>query len=457
MLRVILALTLFALVACDQQSKEGNREVVSLSSPAGQAFHFMPIYEKGVTDITVRVAWPTEWPMTEGRNQSVPYIGSELILSGGTAELKPQDVLEIFDSSNAQGFLVSSADHVFGELSFPKDHIERTVEIANEMLVTPQLNEQWMERTKQGFLENVGASQALSTTKMWNAARLASVGDTPLNDYLSLNDLDAIKAITRDDVAAWHAETFTKSGLTVVVTGAVSPEDAGQIIDDLLSGLPQGEARPPAPRIANIKPQTVLLHLPDAEKSAIGFLSKMPPRSEGGEFEDILASALMSDANGPLFQAIRTDLRASYGFQAGVTNYARGLRPFFMFGEVDTDKLGEVRDATLDAYAAFKEKPDLTGLGEMKERFVSSANESIAFVDVSARAIMEAILDGNDPTVVPKIDTYYEAVTPETLTARLDSAFPNADSFAIFAISPDAEALPGACVIEAFEDVANCP
>jgi len=380
-----------------------------------------------------------------------------MLRSGGTAELKPQQILEIFEEANASGFLVSSADHVFGELSFPKEHISRTVEIANEMLVTPQFDEKWLARIKGGFLANVKESQALATTKMWNAARLATVGDTPLYEFMSLNNIAAIEAVSRDELEIWHEETFTKTGLTVVVTGAVSPEDAGGIIDDLLNGLPEGAAVVPAPREADFTPKSVLLHLPDAEKSAIGFIAQLPQRSEGGEFEDILATSLMSNPDGPLFQKIRTELRASYGFQAGVTNYTRSLRPFFMFGEVETEKLGEVRTATLEAYSTYRTDPDLTGLDELKTRIAANAKEHVSYVDLSAQTLMEAILDGNDPTLVPEVDKLFEAVTAESVTARLRDVFPSSDKLSIFAVSPDAEALPGACVITKFQDVVTCP
>ena len=47
---------------------------------------------------------------------------------------------------------------------------------------------------------------------------------------------------------------------------------------------------------------------------------------------------------GPLFDAVRTKLRASYGFQAGFTNYNRATRVMFIAGEVETAKLVQTSD-----------------------------------------------------------------------------------------------------------------
>jgi len=73
-----------ALIGC---KNEENRVVIDTTSPEGHAFSFMPIYEKGVTDITIYIAWPMDWAYRETTNKAVPFIGAQAILSGGTADI----------------------------------------------------------------------------------------------------------------------------------------------------------------------------------------------------------------------------------------------------------------------------------------------------------------------------------------------------------------------------------
>ncbi len=114
-------------------------------------------------------------------------------------------------------------------------------------------------------------------------------------------------------------------------------KDAGKAVDLLLSGLPKGKNLDVADRQPNTKPRTILLHLPDAEKTTLGFIGQLPPTSEGSDLTDLLALNFFSrPSNGPLFDAIRTELRASYGFQAGFTNYDRANRIMFIAGEAET-------------------------------------------------------------------------------------------------------------------------
>ncbi len=56
---------------------EENRSVILATTPLGHTFHFMPIYEPGVTDITITIAWPSNWAYEASRNPAVPYIGTE--------------------------------------------------------------------------------------------------------------------------------------------------------------------------------------------------------------------------------------------------------------------------------------------------------------------------------------------------------------------------------------------
>lgn len=456
MYQLLLAVSLLALSACSSLDTKADRQVVRLSSPQGQVFYHMPVHDNGVTDIAIRIAWPTNWARTQGSNPAVPYVGADLVLSGGTAELKPQEVIEKFNDSNTQGSISPGPDYVIGELVFPRKHTDDTVRIAGEMLANPQLDNDWLERIKQGLITNQRNNYSLTATQMWSAARLAILGDTPLLHFLDLSDYEMIDAITRADVLEWHKTTFTKSVNAVVVTGAVSPQDAGELVDRVLQGLPDGEEIPTKTDEADFSPVTVLLHVPEAEKTTLGMIGQLPPIRKGRDREDILAVNLLSDANGPLFDVLRTELRATYGLQAGFTHYTRELRPFLIFGEVDTDKLATVVSLTLDAYEQFRLEPDLAGLEELKKRIMADARKNLQYVDVAAQAIQELALDGLDPTPAPALYEQYDLVTPASLKARLQDAFPPAGRLIVMAVSPVEDALPGACIITAMEQVTKC-
>ncbi len=134
--------------------------------------------------------------------------------------------------------------------------------------------------------QNMQSAHLKIETKMWNLARKANWGDSPLYHFLTLPDLAVIDDVSVDMLRQWHERTFTQSGLTIVVTGAISRQDAGSSVDTLLFDLLKGRVSPPHDVNATIKPQTVFLHVPEAKKTTIGILGRLPPTSQGNDLTD---------------------------------------------------------------------------------------------------------------------------------------------------------------------------
>jgi predicted Zn-dependent peptidase len=188
-------------------------------------------------------------------------------------------------------------------------------------------------------------------TKMWTLARKANLGDNPLYHFLTLPDPRVIDEVSVDMLRQWHKQTFTQSGLTIVVTGAISRQDAGSSVDTLLFDLPKGRVSPPHDVNVTIKPQTVFLHVPEAEKTTIGILGRLPPTSQGNDLTDLLAlSHFSQNGSGPLFSALRTEQRVSYGFQAGFFDYNRKNRLLIITGAVAADQAADVAADIAEIY-----------------------------------------------------------------------------------------------------------
>ena len=132
----------------------------------------------------------------------------------------------------------------------------------------------------------------------------------------------------------------------------------------------------PEPK-ADFAPRRILLHVPQAQTSTLVLMGPLPPTRDGGEFEDILlATALGGDDKSVLFDAVRTGLRASYGFGAGLDAFARNLRFLALSGEVETAKLAEAETIVRTAYADFLKSPPMGDLSARKSPFVTHGEQS---------------------------------------------------------------------------------
>ena len=146
MIRIIaLIFTVALLAACQDEAPTASEE----TSPSGIAYTLinLPDHE----DVSIHVAWPTDWAYRSETNKAVPLVGTELILAGGAEGFPAGEVVERFADLNSEGTIyVSANDHVIGELTFERVNLDATIEIANAHLRAPTLDETWFNRIKDG-------------------------------------------------------------------------------------------------------------------------------------------------------------------------------------------------------------------------------------------------------------------------------------------------------------------
>lgn len=453
MTRILLLITSFlTLAAC----KEDGPSASVQTSPGGIEYRLLhlPAHE----DVTIHFAWPTNWAHRADTNKAAPVVGTQLILAGGAEGHPAGDVGERFADLNSEGDIyVAVNDHVIGELTFERNHIDETIAIANAHLRAPALDQMWFDRLREGTAASMAEAQALPAHAGFDAARWAVFGAQPLRNALSLDDPGVFDDLTREDVVAWHAETFTRTPASIVVAGAITAAQAGAAIDALLDGLPEAALTPTRDTSPDHAARRILLHLPEAKTSTLSLIAPLPPTRQGSELEDlILIHALGGDDQSVLFEAVRTELRASYDFAAGMANYRRDLRILFLTGEIETEKLADVERIVREAYAAFRQSGPSGELEARKAPLEAAFSELPEFVIDQARSELESALDGFEVGRSLRLLDELAAVTQDSLGDRLSRDFPNPEDFLVIAVSPDAEALPGACVIRTPPEAADC-
>ncbi|WP_299403654.1 insulinase family protein [uncultured Roseobacter sp.] len=440
------------LSGCSDDAPSSNTE----TSPGG--IDYVRLYIPEAEVVAIQIAWPTDWPLREDANQAVPYIGADLILAGGADGFPASEVVEMFADLQVTGRLSVTSDNVLGSLVAPKENLGKAFEIANAHLRAPLLERGWFEGIQQSFAANMAEASAAPAHQGFAAVRWAVLGDIPLRRALSVDPPEQITSATPEDVASWHRETIVRNDAKIVIAGAIDAEEAGAAIDDLFAGLPAAGARVAKTPSTDFTPRRILLHVPEANTSTLSFVAPMPPMRDGGELEDIiLVSALGEGKDSVLFEAVRTQLRATYGLSAHLDAYTRDIRLLYFGGEVETSKLAQAATIVQEAYASFREVGPPQGFLESLEGpFVAQSKKTAADPVAASTSALMALLDDQDPSVALDLASALDRVTSETLRQRLANAFPAAQDFIIVAVSPDADALPNACVISKPRDVTDC-
>ncbi|MGS2744513.1 M16 family metallopeptidase [Halomonas sp. LS-001] len=456
MIRLVpLTAMIVSLAACSaEETNESTPSASNEVSPEGIEFTLLAMPESD--DVAVNVAWPTDWNYRENTNPAAAMVGAKLILAGGAEGYPAGEVNEQLADLKAEGSLYGAAnDHIVGAMVLERDDLSEVVEIANAHLRAPLLGQSWLNRISDGGRQAVTEERAQPVAAGFEAVRWAVFGEHPLRNALSLYDLDALDELTRDEIAAWHDETFTRSPDVVTVAGDIDARSAGAALDTLFAGLPEKGRDVQRSVSPDFTPRRILLHMPEAEVSTLAFIAPLPPTRQGSEVEDLLLThALGGDDQSVLFDAVRTQLRASYGFGAGVNNYTREHRIFLMAGEIDTKQVAETEAVVREAYASFRQNGLKGDLADHKAPLASYFSEVADLVTVQANSALESALDGYPAERSPKEEL--EAVTEASLHERLDTAFPSVDEFIVIAVSSDADALLEACVITAPREAVDC-
>ena len=433
-----------------------NATVESLMTPAGHRFLYSEMED---TDrVAFQVAWPSSWFRESGRNPAVPYVGVALMTSGGAGDMDPSELLERFRDLDAVARLWATPDHVRAVLNVSNDHLDEALEIARDVLVHPRFDERSLARIRDRMYRRLKQSHVQVGNRGWMAVRRAVLGVQPIAAASPVSDVEEIRKVTRDGLLAWHRRTIVAEGARVVVAGNLARHDAVRAVGRVFAGLPLGESKPMIPVSADFSPRTILVHVPDAEKSMIGFVGSLPARAQGGEYEDAIAIQVLGGGAGSrLFRSIRSNLRASYAPGAGQGSYTRDIRFLSMWGEVDIDKLARAGETFLATYRQFREQgPTATEIEDIKARLLAATRANLRKPGVVAHVILESVLDGTDARRVDNLERELEATTAGTIRERLRRAYPLPEDLIQVIVTPNRNAVDGACVVSTTSEVDEC-
>lgn len=454
MFRVLLTvLCLPLLFSC---TPDDNREVTEQTSPNGFDFSHMPIWEDGVTDITIKIAWPSRWPFDTDRNPITPYAATRVLMNSGTSTQSPQEVMEMFQDANARSFLALRPEYVIGELSMPKEHVDSMVTLVAEILADPHYTDDWLERTKHQLLEQASTRKSAAAPLMFETLRRAALGDQPIADYFAVTDTDQINALTLEDLFAWHQETLTQTDLHIVVTGAISAKDAGHAIDQLLAGLPQGTSVPPASLSTQYGGAPIVLISPDLEKTMIGMMGPLPPYSIEFDVREALAAQSWMAFDGPLHTKLREQLQATYGFRAGTDHFSQDNRFWITFGDVENVDLATVGTALITEYERFRSEFPDTRFEQRRDTIANVAKGNLTYVNVSANTVLEYKLNEADPASFDDLPLAFSQTTQQQLASHIATHFPRTEELITVAVTPHEVIWPEACIIRSLSEIQTC-
>jgi len=227
--------------------------------------------------------------------------------------------------------------------------------------------------------------------------------------YGRVSTEESLKAITRDDIAKFHAEYFKPRRALITVVGDVTAATAKPVIEKALAAWSASGSKPEFsyPTVAARQKTTIyLVDRPGAAQSTMAIGHPGPPRNT----PDYYAMQVMNTMLGGMFQSrLNANIREEKGYSYGVSSgfaYGKGPGAFRTGGDI----VGDKTDAALVEF--MKELRGILGARPVTDEELQTAKDSLiqrlpaTFASVSA---INGALTGLWTQGLP--DDYYQQYT----------------------------------------------
>jgi zinc protease len=247
-----------------------------------------------------------------------------------------------------------------------------TLNILVDMLVNSTFPADALERQRAQRL--VALSQAKDRTTAIAAVVFPKVLYSEMHPYGRSATESSVKAITRDEVMAFHRAYFQPGRAIVTVVGDVTAASVKPIIERAFSVWSAGGEKPTFvyPTMTERRPTTIyLVDKPGAAQSTFALGNPGPPRSTS----DYFALQVMNRILGGQFQSrLNANIREEKGYSYGVNSsfaFGKGPGPFRAGGDVVTTK----SDAALIEF--MKELRGIGGTRPITEDELATAKDGL--------------------------------------------------------------------------------
>jgi predicted Zn-dependent peptidase len=305
-----------------------------------------------------------------------------------------------------------------GAVSFlaTKSKFEPTLAILADMLLNPAFPAPALDRRKTAAV-NAILQQKDDPTAVASMVfpKIVYTRDHP---YGRTRTEETVRAVTRDDLVAFHRNYYRPGRAVITVVGDITPAEAKATIERALAAWPAGGTRPdfvfPSPPAS--KGKTIyIVDKPGAAQSSFALGLVGPPRNTA----DFYALRVMNTLFGEVFQSrlnalIREQKGWSYGYRSSF-GFGRGGGPFRAGGEVRTDATDSALVETMNEIRGIRGDRPVTDdeLASAKATLIQSLPSRVETVSGVRGMINEIFVNGLPEDYFQQFMRAVNAVTRE--------------------------------------------
>jgi len=270
----------------------------------------------------------------EGK-EGLAELTARMVADAGSESMTYSEIQQaLFPLAAGFGTQVDKEMTVFGGRTH-RDNLERYYEIMSAQLLDPGFREEDFKRLKSNLVNDIRVGLRSNNDEELGKEVLYEMIYAG-HDYghLNLGHVEAVEALTLDDVRTFYEEHYTQRALTLGLTGDVPAGFVDRVEADLAAALPVGESTRQAPVTQPAMPEGVEVTLVEKDTRGAAISMGFPIEVTRGH-PDFPALWLVRSyfgehrsSNSYLFQRIREARGMNYGDYAYIEYFPRGMFQF---------------------------------------------------------------------------------------------------------------------------------
>ncbi len=305
-----------------------SKEVLRVTLPAPSeadlpnGAHLMVLEDRRAPQVTVQIYIPGAGGYFDppGMAGLASFTASQMregTTQWNTTQLNEE--LETLAASVAVGAGVSSTEAVLS-VSALREHLDRVMDIAVDVLLNPTFPEEefarYKQRTKAGLMQNRSVPGFL----LAETANRVMYGDHPASRIVP--SVEAIDTVTRADLVAFHKAKYVPDHAAIAITGDISMAEARTLVDAKLSAWTRANTAvpetvdPPMPG----PPQVHFVARPSSVQTSLYVAAPAISRTSADyDVLEVMNKVIGGGPTGRLFIHLREDKGYTYGAYSNLT------------------------------------------------------------------------------------------------------------------------------------------
>jgi zinc protease len=313
------------------------------------------IEHRAVPIVSILLLLPIGSAADPGDRPGIAAMTADL-LDEGAGELDALALHDALGRTGAQLDTECGADATALSLTALEQHAEKGAALVADMVARPRLEARDFARVRELRLNRLMQMRDLPPALAERAFAQLLYRDHPYG-HLAIGTEPSLRAVTVEDVAAFHSSFYAPSNLTVIVAGNGSHERLAGIVEQAFGGwrarsdgdLPAVNP-PPAPSLERL----ALVNRPGAAQSELRIGHVSEPRSTP-DYHALVAMNMV--LGGQFVSRINTRLREEKGYTYGARtsfDFRRGPGPFVLHASVQSDATADAIHEVVSEISAIR-------------------------------------------------------------------------------------------------------